>query len=40
MKVFSILILIALLTLAGFQIYKLVKDIIDKRRNKKKECDK
>lgn len=40
MKIFSILFVVALLALTGFEIYKLVKDIIDKRKNNKKECDK
>ena len=40
MKVFSILFVIALVTLTGFEIYKLVRDIIDKRKNNKKESEK
>lgn len=40
MNVFSILFVIALLALTGFEIYKLVRDIIDRRKNNKKECDK
>ena len=40
MKVFSILFVIALVTLTGFEIYKLVIDIIIKRKNNKKESEK
>ena len=40
MKVFSILFVIALVVLTGFEIYKLVRDIIIKRKNNKKESEK
>lgn len=39
MNAFSIIFLIALVSLTGFEIYKLVRDIINKRKNNKKECD-
>ena len=40
MNAFSIIFLIALVSLTGFEIYKLVRDIINKRKNNKKESDK
>lgn len=40
MNVFSIIFLLALVSLTGFEIYKLVRDIINKRKNTKKESDK
>ena len=40
MNAFSIIFLIALVTLTGFEIYKLVRDIINKRKNNKKESEK
>ena len=40
MNAFSIIFLIALVCLTGFEIYKLVRDIINKRKNNKKESEK
>ena len=40
MNAFSIIFLVALVTLTGFEIYKLVRDIINKRKNNKKESEK
>lgn len=40
MNAFSIIFLVALVSLTGFEIYKLVRDIINKRKNNKKESDK
>lgn len=40
MNAFSIIFLIALVSLTGFEIYKLVRDIINKRKNNKKESEK
>ena len=40
MNVFSIIFLVALVSLTGFEIYKLVRDIINKRKNNKKESEK
>lgn len=40
MNAFSIIFLVALVSLTGFEIYKLVRDIINKRKNKKKESEK
>ncbi len=39
MRVLSILITIVLIFLTGFEIYKLVRDIINKKKNTKKESD-
>ncbi len=40
MNAFSIIFLVALVSLTGFEIYKLVRDIINKRKNNKKESEK
>ncbi len=40
MNAFSIIFLVALVALTGFEIYKLVRDIINKRKNNKKESEK
>lgn len=41
MNAFSIIFLVALVALTGFEIYKLVRDIIKKRKkNNKKESEK
>ena len=40
MNAFSIIFLVALVSLTGFEIYKLVRDIINRRKNNKKESEK
>lgn len=40
MNAFGIIFLVALVSLTGFEIYKLVRDIINKRKNNKKESEK
>ena len=40
MKVFQILLVIAIFSLPVYETYRLVRDIIDKKKNNKKESDK